>query len=50
MMNFDINIDDMELEDLRELTRNLLRLSRVDAELIKTMQNLLDLIEKPQGE
>ena len=49
-MNFDINIDDMELEDLRELTRNLLRLSRVDAELIKTMQNLLDLIEKPQGE
>ena len=49
-MDFDIKIDEMEIEDLREFTRSLLKLARVDAELIKMMRTMLDLIEKTQGE
>ena len=50
MMDFDIRIEEMNIEELRELSRNLIRLARVDSELIKTMQNIIDLIENQQGE
>jgi hypothetical protein len=49
-MDLDMKIDGMNLEELRELARNLIRLARVDAELIQTMKNMIDLIENQQGE
>jgi hypothetical protein len=49
-MKFDINIEEMTIEELRELTRNLIRLSEVNAELINDLKKLVDLLEKPQGE
>ena len=49
-MDLDIKIDEMNLEELRELASNLIRLARVDAELIQTMRNMLDLIENQHGE
>ena len=49
-MKFDINIEEMTIEELRDLTRNLMRLSEVNARLIKNLNDLVDLLEKPQGE
>ncbi len=50
MMDLDFNIDQMNLEELREFARNLVRLARVDNELIKSMRNMLNIIENQQGE
>lgn len=49
-MKFDINIEEMTIEELRELTRTLMRLSEIDAKLIGNLNDLVDLLEKPQGE
>ena len=49
-MDLDFNIDQMSLEELREFSRDLVRLARMDNELIQTMRNMLNLIENQQGE
>jgi len=42
-MDLDINIEELEVEELREFTQGLLRLMRMDADLIKTMREIIDL-------
>jgi hypothetical protein len=37
-------------KNIPELARNLIRLARVDAELIQTMRQMLDLTKNQQGE
>ena len=49
-MDLDLNVDQMSLVELREFSRNLVRLARIDNELIQTMRNMLNLIENQQGE
>lgn len=49
-MKFDINIEEMTIEELRGLTRVLMELNEVNAGLINDLKKLVDLLEKPQGE
>ncbi len=49
-MDIDIKIENMTLQELQEFARTLVRLARVDNELIKTMRDMLDILEKQQGE
>jgi len=50
VIDFDIKVEEMNIRELRELARNLIRLARVDAELIQTMRQMLDLTKNQQGE
>jgi hypothetical protein len=45
-MKFDFTIEEMTIEELRELTRNLMTLSEIDAKLIKNLNDSVDLLEK----
>jgi hypothetical protein len=47
--DLDVKVEQMGLEELREFSRNLIRLVRVDNELIQSMRNMLDKIENQQG-
>ncbi len=49
-MCLQINIDEMNLEELREFVDHLITISRMDYETIKSMQKIIDLLEKQQGE
>lgn len=50
MLDLNTKIEQMSIEELREFTRKLIRLARVDAELIRTMQDVIELIENQEGE
>jgi hypothetical protein len=49
-MKFDINIEEMTIEELRHFARHLMRLHEIEAECINDLKKLVDLLEKPQGE